>query len=472
MSDLRVQPGPVPARVRLPVPGDKSLSHRALILGALAEGVTTIEGLLQGEDVLHTAAALQAMGVGVAFGGAEYEPGRGRSIRPPVAEDTAALGRRLRAPAAHPHAAPPGTGAVIVTGVGRQGLRAPEGPLYLGNSGTGMRLLLGVLAGQDFAATLTGDESLSGRPMGRVAEPLRQMGARVECTGERATPPVTVRGGGLRGIHYLSPVASAQVKSAILLAGLNATGETAVTEPAPSRDHTERMLQAFGATVEVEGLTVRLRGGPKLQGQEVVIPGDFSSAAFFLVAGCLLPGTTVTVDNVLLNPTRTGLLEALSRMGADFKITNVSHSAGEPVGSITAAPAPLHATAIGGALLPALIDEVPLLALAATQAAGRTVIRDAAELRVKESDRLTTTAAALTALGGQVEVTADGLIITGPTPLHAGEIESHHDHRIAMMAAIAALLTEGETVIHGAEYIATSFPGFAERLRELGAEVA
>ncbi len=435
MSDLRVQPGPAPERVRLTVPGDKSISHRALILGALAEGTTTICGLLQGEDVLHTAEALRRMGVEIVIESGGEGP------------------------------------MVTVTGVGRQGLHSPGCPLYLGNSGTGMRLLMGVIAGQDFTATLTGDESLERRPMGRVAEPLMQMGAFVECRGPQATPPVTVHGGGLRGIHYQSPVASAQVKSAILLAGINAAGETVVAEPARSRDHTERMLQAGGAQVEVEGLTVRLQGEPTLRGQEITVPGDFSSAAFFLVAGCLLPGTAVMVDNVLLNPTRTGLLEALRHMGADLKLTDVTHSAGEPVGTITATRAPLRAAEVGGKLIPAMIDEVPLLALAATQAQGETVIREAAELRVKESDRLTTTATALSALGGEVEATEDGLVITGPTPLHAAEIDSHTDHRIAMMAAIAALLAAGETVIHGAEYIATSFPGFGERLRELGAEV-
>jgi 3-phosphoshikimate 1-carboxyvinyltransferase len=359
---------------------------------------------------------------------------------------------------------------VTVTGVGRQGLLAPGCPLELGNSGTGMRLLMGVIAGQNFTATLTGDESLSRRPMGRIAEPLTQMGAFVECRGAQNTPPVTVHGGRLRPIHYQSPVASAQVKSAILLAGLNAPGETAVTEPARSRDHTERMLHAFGAKVEVEGLTVRLQGEPVLRGQEITVPGDFSSAAFFLVAGCLLPGTAVTVDNVLLNPTRIGLLEALSRMGADFKITNVTHTAGEPVGSVAAARAGLRGAQIGGELIPAMIDEVPLLALAATQAEGETVIRDAAELRVKESDRLATTAKALTAFGARIHATEDGLVISGPTPLHAAEVDSHGDHRIAMLAAVAALLAEGQTVIHGAEYIATSFPRFEERLGELGAE--
>lgn len=467
MSDLRVQPGPAPEQVRLTVPGDKSISHRALLLGALAEGETVIHGLLRGEDVLRTAEALERMGVEIIG----IAPPSGPQTTLPAAGAVSAPENAASAPG-------PLSGAtqgeqeqpVSITGVGRQGLRPPGCPLDLGNSGTGLRLLMGVIAGQNFTATLTGDDSLRRRPMGRVAEPLRQMGAFVECSGPRDTPPVTVHGGGLRAVHYHSPIASAQVKSALLLAGLNASGTTVVTEPAPSRDHTERMLHAFGAHVEVDGLTVRLQGEPTLRGQQVTVPGDFSSAAFFLVAGCLLPGTVVTVDNVLLNPTRTGLLEALRRMGANFQITNVTHTAGEPVGTITARYAPLHGEEIGGVLIPAMIDEVPLLALAATQATGETVIRDAAELRVKESDRLATTAEALSAFGASVQVREDGLVISGPTALHAAEVDSHGDHRIAMLAAIAALLTAGETVIHGAEYIATSFPGFAERLGQLGAE--
>ncbi len=473
MSDLRVQPGPAPDQVRLTVPGDKSISHRALLLGALAEGETVIHGLLRGEDVLRTAEALERMGVELAGlaspeGPNERLPEAGEVSGP---SDGPQTGRMLPVPVAQSYSAPPTQeGPVTIIGVGRQGLRAPGCPLDLGNSGTGLRLLMGVIAGQNFTATLTGDESLRRRPMGRVAEPLRQMGALVECSGARDTPPVTVHGGGLQAIHYHSPLASAQVKSAVLLAGLNAPGETAVTEPARSRDHTERMLRAFGAQVEVDGLTVRLQGEPTLRGQEVTVPGDFSSAAFFLVAGCLLPDTAVTVDNVLLNPTRTGLLEALSRMGADFQLTKVTHTAGEPVGRLTARHAPLHGAEVGGELIPALIDEVPLLALAATQAEGDTVIRDAAELRVKESDRLATTAEALGAFGAQVRITEDGLVISGPTPLHAAQVDSHGDHRIAMLAAIAALLTAGETRIHGAEYIATSFPGFAEKLGQLGAD--
>jgi 3-phosphoshikimate 1-carboxyvinyltransferase len=418
--------------VRLRVPGDKSLSHRALILGALAEGPTLIHGLLQAEDCRHTALALNRMGVAMSDWG--QDPFR-------------------------------------VEGVGRQGLLTPGCPLDLGNSGTGLRLLMGVIAGQNFTATLQGDDSLNRRPMDRIARPLMEMGAFVETRGPRSTPPVTVHGAPLHAIHYQSPIASAQVKSAVLLAGLNAPGETAVTEPARSRDHTERMLRGFGATVAVDGLTVRLQGQPTLRGQEIAIPGDFSSAAFFLVAGVLAPATTITVENVLLNPTRTGLREALEQMGARLTVSEERLVAGEPVGTVTASPASLRAAEFGGDLIPALIDEVPLLALLATQAEGTTVIRDAQELRVKESDRLATTAEALRALGAEVTVTEDGLIIPGPQALRGGVVDSHGDHRIAMMAAIAGLLATGETVIRGAEFIATSFPDFVPALRLLGAEV-
>lgn len=450
MSVLRVRPGASAGSVRLRVPGDKSLSHRALLLGALAEGTTTIHGLLRAEDCLHTAAALRQMGV------------------PMTSTDLSPAAHTAEATETSPAPAEPEP--VVVTGVGRRGLTPPGCALDLGNSGTGLRLLMGVIAGQNFTATLYGDDSLNRRPMGRVAEPLTQMGAFVECSGPRSTPPVTVHGGQLRAIHYRSPVASAQVKSAILLAGLNAQGETAVTEPAKSRDHTERMLRAFGAQVAVEGLTVRLQGEAILRGQDIIIPGDFSSAAFFLVAGCLLPGAEVTVENVLLNPTRTGLLTVLQEMGAGIQITGEREATGEPVGDLTARYGALEAAEVGGEIIPTLIDEIPLLALTATQAQGETVIRDAGELRVKESDRLATTTEALRAFGGQVEATSDGLVIRGPSRLHGAEVDSHGDHRIAMMAAIAALLADGPTTIRQAECIATSFPGFVRRLHALGAE--
>lgn len=431
MSLLRVQRSPGLVG-ELSVPGSKSISHRAAILGALAEGETPITGFLTAEDTLNTARALCAMGVNI---------------------------ERL------------GAGEMIVRGVGLRGLGEPAGALDLGNSGTGMRLLMGVLAGQDFVATLTGDASLSRRPMDRIARPLGMMGIRVEGQGESCAPPVTVHGGQPRAIAYESPVASAQVKSAVLLAGLYAEGTTSVTEPAKSRDHTERMLQAFGAEVKVNGLEVRVEGGPRLRGRALSVPGDFSSAAYFIAAALLCPGSEVITRNVELNPTRAALLDALGRMGAEIEIVDERVEAGESVGDIRATAAGLSATRICGEEIPRLIDEIPLLAAIATQAKGTTEIRDAGELRVKESDRLAVTARGLRAMGAQVEELPDGLVIEGPTKLTGVGIDAQHDHRIAMSFAVAGLVAEGTTVITGAECIQTSFPGFATAMRGLGASI-
>jgi len=413
------------------VPGDKSISHRAAILSSVAEGVGRIEGFLQADDCLRTADALRALGV---------------------------------------YIDPLGADVIEVHGEGLDDLHAPDRPLELGNSGTGMRLLMGLVAGREFATTFTGDESLSRRPMDRIARPLEQMGARVEGRGERCMPPVTVHGGHLRGIEYHSPMASAQVKSAVLLAGLSAEGRTTVVEPAASRDHTERMLAAMGADIEVDGLAVTLRPGRPLQARSMRVPGDFSSAAFLLVAALLVEGSHITTGEVLLNPTRTGLLTALQAMGADIGIAGRHEEAGESVGDVSARAGALSAAEVGGDLIPRMIDEVPLLAVAATQAGGTTVIRDAGELRVKESDRLAAMAQVLGAMGGQVAEREDGLEITGATPLRGATIDSRHDHRVAMSAAVAGLIAEGETVIEGAECIETSFPGFPAALRGLGAE--
>jgi len=414
------------------VPGDKSISPRAGILGALADGATAVRGLLNAEDCVNTACAVTQMGVAI--------EGLGQTN-------------------------------VIIQGVGLQGLEPPRGTLDLGNSGTGMRLLMGVLAGQDFAATLTGDESLRRRPMDRIAEPLGQMGIQVEGHGPRCTPPVTVFGGVPKPITYHTPVASAQVKSAVLLAGLYAAGRTTVIEPAQSRDHTERMLAAFGAQVDIEGLAVSVQGQPDLRGREVVVPGDFSSAAFLLVAGLLVPDSEVTVRGVLLNSTRTALLEILQRMGADVQVTNERLITGEPIGDITVRSGDLAATEVGGEEIPRMLDEVPILALAATQADGRTVIRDARELRVKESDRLATTAEVLSEFGARIAQQPDGLVIDGPTLLHGATVDSHHDHRIAMMATVAGLIGRGRSEIHGTQCIATSFPEFVSILGNLGADI-
>ncbi len=427
---LRVPPsGPLSGSAC--APGDKSISHRAALLSAIAEGHARIEGFLEADDCLRTADALRALGV------------------------------RIDAPS---------VGTLEVHGAGLEGLREPDGPLDMGNSGTGMRLLMGLVAGREFATTLTGDESLSRRPMDRIAEPLGLMGARVEGRGERCLPPVTVHGGSLRGVTYRPPMASAQVKSAVLMAGLSAEGATTVVEPAASRDHTERMLAAMGADVEVDGLTITLRPGRTLRARSMRVPGDFSSAAFLLVAALLVEGSEVLAAGVLLNPTRTGLLEALAAMGADIEIADRRDEAGEEAGDVVARAGKLTAVEVGGELIPRMIDEVPLLAVAATQAEGTTVIRDAGELRVKESDRLAAMARVLTAMGADVTELGDGLAIAGPTPLTGAAIDSRHDHRIAMCAAVAGLVAEGETVIEGAECIGTSFPGFAATLRGLGAE--
>ena len=432
VSLLRVK-GPAEAIAgTVTVPGDKSISHRALILGALARGPTPVSGLLTAEDCINTARALAQMGVEI---------------------------HNL------------GQSSVVIDGVGLRGLRSPAGVLDLGNSGTGMRLLMGVVAGQDFAATLTGDDSLRQRPMDRIAQPLGQMGIKVTGQGEQCLPPVTVWGGNPRPITYRTPMASAQVKSAVLLAGLNAPGTTTVIEPARSRDHTERMLAALGAQVSVDGLKVSVEGNPDLCGCEMVVPGDFSSAAFLLVAALLIPGSEVTVGGILLNSNRTGLLEILGRMGAKLEVSNRRQATGEPVGDITVRASQLSATQVGGEVIPRMLDEVPILALAATQAEGQTVIRDAEELRVKESDRLAAIAQVLSALGATIQQQPDGLVIDGPTRLHGAEVDSFGDHRIAMMAVVAGLVTEGQSVVTNTQCISTSFPEFADLLRDLGARV-
>lgn len=430
MATLRIQPGDHFSG-DITVPGDKSISHRALLFGALAEGETTITGFLASEDTEATAACLRAMGVNIDMG------------------DVAR-----------------------VQGVGLHGLQAPKEALWTGNSGTTTRLLMGILAGQPFTATLRGDASLAKRPMDRVAIPLRMMGASVEGQGERCTPPVTIQGGLLHGITYASPVASAQVKSAILLAGLYATGETAVTEPQKSRDHTERMLRGFGVPVDEDGLTVRVHDGALLTGRPIAVPGDISSAAFFLVAGAIVPGARVTVRGVGINPSRAGILDVLKAMGATLTSENERLEGGEPVADLTVEHGPLTATTISGPLIPRLIDELPVLAVAAAIADGTTVIADARELRVKESDRIATVSRFLRDMGAEVEEREDGMVIHGGRPLRGAEVESHGDHRVAMSAAVAALAAGVENRIHGAETIATSFPSFTALMRALGARLS
>lgn len=414
----------------LRVPGDKSVSHRALMLGSLAGGTSRIRGFLEGEDTRATAAVLQQLGV------------------------------RIEVPA---------DGERIVHGVGLHGLRGTAALLDCGNAGTGMRLLAGLLAGQAFDSTLVGDESLSRRPMRRVTDPLALMGARIDT--QDGLPPLHVRGGqSLKGIRYTLPVASAQVKSALLLAGLYAQGETEVIEPHPTRDYTERMLAAFGWPIDFAPGRARLSGGHTLRATDVDVPADFSSAAFFLVAGSIVPGSELRLQAVGLNPRRTGLLQALRLMGADIRVENERESGGEPVGDLVVRHAPLHGIELPEALVPDMIDEFPALFVAAMAATGKTVVRGAAELRVKESDRLAAMANGLRALGATVDEVADGATIEGG-PLGGGIIESHGDHRIAMSFAAAGLIAHGPVRINDCNNVATSFPGFMELANGCGFEL-
>jgi len=408
-----------PLRGTLGVPGDKSVSHRALMFAALADGSSRIRGFLEGEDTRATAAVLQQ------------------------------LGARIETPAA---------GERLVHGVGLHGLRASPDPLDCGNAGTGMRLLAGLLAGQAFDSTLVGDASLSKRPMRRVTDPLAAMGARIDT--QDGLPPLHIHGGQrLHGIRYELPVASAQVKSALLLAGLYAEGETEVIEPHPTRDYTERMLAAFGWPIAFEPGRAKLTGGHALRATDVDVPADFSSAAFFLVAASIVPGSELRLPAVGLNPRRTGLLEALRLMGADIRVENQRSSGGEPVGDLVVRYAPLHGVELPEALVPDMIDEFPALFVAAAVARGDTVIRGAAELRVKESDRLAAMATGLRALGGKVDETPDGATIHGGT-LAGGTVESLTDHRIAMSFAVAGLVAQAPVRINDCFHVATSFPGF------------
>jgi len=415
------------------VPGDKSISHRALLFGAIAEGETRIQGLLPAEDPLSTAACLRAMGVEVS----------------PIQAG----------------------GEVTVQGVGLDGFQEPAEVLDCGNSGTTMRLMLGLLAGRtDRHFVLSGDASLRGRPMRRVGAPLAQMGAVIHGRKQGNFAPLAVLGQPLRGTTIRTPVASAQVKSAILLAGLTASGPTTVIEPAQSRDHSERMLRAFGAQLDVggPGLTeVTLTPGSSLRGQTVVVPGDISSAAFWLVAAAITPGAELTVRNVGLNPSRTGILAVLEQMGAQITVLNPREVAGEPVGDLQVSHGPLQAFEIGGELIPRLVDEIPVLAVAACCAEGVSRIRDASELRVKETDRLAVMARQLGAMGARIEEWEDGLTITGVTALRGAAVDSETDHRVAMSLAVASLVAEGTTSLDRPEAAAVSYPGFWDDLQRL-----
>ena len=428
---FKLQPGgTITGEVR--VPGDKSISHRSIMLGALAEGVTRVNGFLEGEDALATLAAFRAMGVGIEG---------------------------------------PSDGTVKINGVGLRGLQAPDGPLDLGNAGTGMRLLCGLMAGQAFDTELTGDASLCSRPMGRVIDPLTAMGARIEST-DGGRPPLVVHGGqSLKGIHYPLPMASAQVKSCVLLAGLYSEGTTSVTEPAPTRDHTERMLRGFGYAVDSSAGQISLQGGGNLRACDIDVPADISSAAFFLVAASIAPGSDLLLTHVGINPTRTGVINILLLMGADISLENEGEVGGEPVADLRVRYAPLKGIDIPAEQVPLAIDEFPVLFIAAACAEGRTTLRGAEELRVKESDRIAAMAEGLTTLGVVNEVLDDGIVIEGGA-ISGGVIHTYHDHRIAMSFAIAALCARDEITVLDCDHVATSFPGFDELARGLGLRLA
>lgn len=409
------------------VPGDKSISHRSIIFGSLATGETKVYDILRGEDVLSTIQVFRDLGVSIQDDG----------------------------------------DVIRIQGVGFQGLQVPTAPLDMGNSGTSIRLISGVLASQDFAVTMVGDDSLSKRPMDRVAIPLRQMGVEIAGQGERDCPPLHEKGTHqLQPIHYRLPVASAQVKSALIFAALQAEGKSTIIEKEKTRDHTEDMIRQFGGKIQVDGKTIQIQGGQEFKGQTVIVPGDISSAAFWLVAGLILPDSVIKIENVGINQTRTGILDVIQEMGGDLTVEDRDEKAVSA--SLTVKTSSLKGIRIDGELIPRLIDELPIIALLASQANGQTVIADAEELRVKETDRIQVVADSLNAMGANVVPTEDGMIITGPTPLHGADLETFGDHRIGMMAAIAALLVrDGNVVLDRAEAINTSYPSFFEDLETL-----
>lgn len=414
-------------RGRLRVPGDKSISHRAVIFGAIAEGQTVIHGLLRGQDVLATIQALRDLGVSI------YE-----------AADS-----------------------LIIEGRGFKGLKPAQKPLDMGNSGTSMRLLAGLLAAQDFSVQLFGDDSLSRRPMDRITIPLSLMGAELSGQGEKELPPLIVKGRqDLRPIHYQLPVASAQVKSAILLAALQTQGETVILEKELTRNHTEEMIEQFGGKLSVAGKQISIKGPQRLQGQTLQIPGDLSSAAFWLAAGLIVPGSEITLEHVGINPTRTGILEVIEKMGGQLSYQAVDKDI--QTASLRVSYSSLKGVEISGDLIPRLIDELPVIALLATQAQGTTYIRDAQELRVKETDRIQAVTDVLGQMGADIQATEDGMVIRGKTPLHGAAVSTCGDHRIGMMTAIAALLVEeGQVTLERAEAILTSYPDFFKDLERL-----
>ncbi len=411
----------------LTVPGDKSISHRAIMLGSLAEGRTEIHNFLQGADCLSSIDCFQQMGVDIDNQG----------------------------------------DIVTIKGLGINGLKKPLNVLYVGNSGTTTRLMSGILAAQSFTSIVDGDASIRKRPMGRIITPLSQMGANIKSASGNNCTPLTIQGSKLHGIHYSSPVASAQVKSAILLGGLYAEGDTSVTEPYVSRNHTELMLEQFGVNVKASGTTATVSTCNKLIGQKIIVPGDISSAVYFIVAGLITPNSSITIKNVGINPTRNGIIKVCEQMGANITLSNIQSGLGEPVADITVSTSNLTGTVIEGEIIPTLIDEIPTIALLACFAKGTTVIKDASELKVKESNRIDVMVNNLSNMGADIESTDDGMIIHGGRPLHGATIDSKLDHRIAMTFAIAGLNADGNTDIRGAECVDISYPNFYNDLLEL-----
>ena len=409
------------------VPGDKSISHRSVMFGSIAKGITEVDNFLTGADCLSTISCFQKMGVSIEQNGQH----------------------------------------VIVKGNGLHALQAPSEILDVGNSGTTTRLISGILAGQKFSSQLTGDESIQKRPMKRIMTPLQEMGADITSVHNNNCAPLQINGSSLKGIHYQSPVASAQVKSCVLLAGLYADGETSVTEPFLSRNHTELMLSAFGANLTSEGTTATIQPAKELYGQKLIVPGDISSSVYWVVAGLITPNSEITIKNVGLNPTRDGIIEVCKAMNANLTITNLHTEGGEPIGDITVKTSSLKGTTIEGSIIPRLIDELPTMALLACFAEGDTIIKDAQELKVKESDRIAVMVENLTKMGADVEATEDGMIIHGGKELHGAVIDSNLDHRIAMTFAIAGINASGTTVIKGADCVKISYPNFYDDLKRL-----
>ena len=406
------------------IPGDKSVSHRSVMFGAIATGRTTVSGFLLGEDCLSTIDCFRKLGVEIEVDGTN----------------------------------------VTIDSAGIDAWQEPKEVLYTGNSGTTTRLMLGILAGSSIHSVMTGDASIGKRPMRRVIDPLRQMGAHITGRADGQYTPLAIQGTPLQAIDYQMPVASAQVKSAILLAGLRAKGTTIVRETEVSRDHTERMLRQFGAQVDVENGVISFKGGQSLKGTHVSVPGDISSAAFFLVAGAICADSEIVLRNVGVNPTRDGIIEVLQNMNAKMSIVDDQDGQAEPTATITIETSTLNGTTIEGAIIPRLIDEIPIIALLATQAQGKTIIKDAQELKVKETDRITAVVEELKKLGANIEATEDGMIIEGPTPLHGAHLKTYGDHRIGMMGAIAALITDGAVTLDDADCIAVSYPAFFDHI--------